>query len=117
MRTENEHSTAKSGHTPGKLTVKKGAYGFYLQIPYTSSTHKPSSVRLCDMPEDEVDPETKANVERLALCWNLHDELVAFIQDQVDTIESALERQGASLIIDPKALLSSARDVLAKVKP
>lgn len=70
-------STAK--HTPGDITVKRGQFGSSVFVLYgadgfpiaqTVSNSSPEGMERARRGEHE------ANAQRLALCWNVHDDLV-----------------------------------------
>lgn len=92
-------------HTPGKLCVIGGAL---------ETEDGLTRIALMDRNEERTRPtERDANAARLALCWNMHDQLDGFVQD------GALQfgqLSGPALEIYARTWATLARAVLAKLE-
>lgn len=98
----------KTQHTQGKLAVTlsgQSDYGYKAQIGIVGGETIGYSWLA------KSDPETvKANAERLALCWNMHDELVKKLRTMA-TMYSGREHHDAEYLKTVTDLLDQADGV------
>jgi hypothetical protein len=106
-------------HTQGKMEADE----FSLTLPSPRNNGRYLEIAYCSDAEDAKgnpvisDSERKANASRLALCWNMHDELIAALESVIDCHETGiLGQQGINGDRARSKLAQQARAAIAKTK-
>lgn len=104
LKTENVTTDMKTNHTPG--TIKASPHGDSLILVSTDGGWITGQVGACGA-------DRHANAERLAHCWNCHDELVEALEQCAFVLgECSVGSEKLSDLFPVK--LAKARAILAK---
>ena len=98
-------------HTPCKLCAIYGSLFIGERVRLSDKT----VVRIASTDRNEPTisgSERDANATRLALCWNMHDELVEALKDCTESLKRLPDTDGAYRV----TCLQQARAVLAKLE-
>jgi hypothetical protein len=99
-------------HTPGKLTVR-ASNNTWPMLVLADAVLEPAVAQVdCSMKgENRKYAEACANAERLALCWNEHDDLKAEIE-RIKKVADDLSERALAVAMDKDELLTALKGMM-----
>ena len=106
-------------HTPGKLTADGLEAPAMVRLQLTPERTQYTTALVAWMPDGHGREQAVANAERLTLCWNTHDDLVAALAEVIytyDVVDPRDDDSGYELQVRMADIMEQVREAHAVAK-